>query len=92
MEAVSKTANKFWNWFSSIDDAYFILASVFIMVGVIFYLLKVFWDNQEEEAVARINAIFDAVKKSPAGRVAILVFAYLGLASNDSDNNDTHSS
>jgi len=92
MEAVNKTANKFWNWFSSIDDSYFILASVFIMVGVIFYLLKVFWDNQDKAAVARMNAIFDSVKRSPVGRVAILVFAYLGFVSNDSDNNDTHSS
>lgn len=91
MEKVTKIANKFWDWFSNLDDAYFLLASVAILFGVVLYLLKVFWDTQDKIAVARINAIFDSVKKSPVGRMVIIIFAFLGFASNDTDNNN-HSS
>ncbi len=88
MEAVTKTANSFWDWFSSIDSVYFIMIAVAIMVGVIMYLLKVFWDNQDKLAVARMNAIFDSVKKSPVGRVCLFMLAFFGLGSNDTDNNN----
>jgi len=58
------------------------------MTGVVLYLMKVFWDNQDKLAVARMNAIFDSVKKSPVGRFCLFMFAWLGFVSNDTDSNN----
>jgi len=88
MEAIAKKTKLFWDWFSSVDDVYFIFIGVLILIGTFFYVLKAFWDNEDKKAVASINAIFDSFKKSPVGKVAIMFLIYVGLYSNDTDNDN----
>lgn len=92
MEAIINFAKGFWDWFTSIDDAYFTLVAAMIMLGVFLYLIYVicnaWWDRQEKKAVESINAIFDSFKKSPVAKAAMFIVALFGFGANDTNSNN----